>query len=410
MAGSIDEYTFLMMIEQLDVNHDGIISKEEFKVPYMRLKKDLTDAQYDVLWKEQIDKNGDGELSVQELAAVFGFNLSPNAIRKGTAADDMTDEQIMEALQMEAAMYEMKLESEARQAEKEAAKAAKKGGGATGKKTSSDKLKRLGVTSVRMAKGAAQLKVSPEVCFLQDCELGDVDEIKKWLEGTHPEGVVELRLEDDKGEMPLHKLARNGLVNEARLLLEQISKTHSIKVDLNWTDKQGNSPIFYAVQNAHPKLVQLLLDRGTDPLTENNLGHTILASVRPRNCAQCCAMLRGSAQFPRPDAHPRQAVNRVCTDMSAEFRAQRMEVIQKILEHPRADTIHLISHPDKGGRTVAHYAAIREEDGDDVLFKLLKKHGANFEAIDHGGNKPATLAAKAGRKKSKELLEEALVK
>ena len=92
-----------------------------------------------------------------------------------------------------------------------------------------------------------------------------------------------------------------------------------------------------------------------------------------------------------------------------EFKV-RMEVIQKILEHPRADTIHLISHPDKGGRTVAHYAAIREEDGDDVLFKLLKKHGANFEAIDHGGNKPATLAAKAGRKKSKELLEEALVK
>ena len=36
MAGSIDEYTFLMMIEQLDVNHDGIISKEEFKIPYMR--------------------------------------------------------------------------------------------------------------------------------------------------------------------------------------------------------------------------------------------------------------------------------------------------------------------------------------------------------------------------------------
>jgi ankyrin repeat protein len=90
--------------------------------------------------------------------------------------------------------------------------------------------------------------------------------------------------------------------------------------------------------------------------------------------------------------------------------AAEAAVIQKILEHPRADTIHLISHPDKGGRTVAHYAAIREEDGDDVLFKLLKKHGANFEAIDHGGNKPATLAAKAGRKKSKELLEEALVK
>ena len=59
---------------------------------------------------------------------------------------------------------------------------------------------------------------------------------------------------------------------------------------------------------------------------------------------------------------------------------------------------------------VNHDGIIREEDGDDVLFKLLKKHGANFEAIDHGGNKPATLAAKAGRKKSKELLEEALVK
>ena len=65
----------------------------------------------------------------------------------------------------------------------------------------------------------------------------------------------------------------------------------------------------------------------------------------------------------------------------------------------------------RGGlRLQLDYAAIREEDGDDTLFKLLKKHGANFEAIDHGGNKPATLAAKAGRKKSKELLEEALVK
>ena len=60
MAGSIDEYTFLMMIEQLDVNHDGIISKDEFKIPYMRLKKDLTDAEYDVLGAnfEAIDHGG----------------------------------------------------------------------------------------------------------------------------------------------------------------------------------------------------------------------------------------------------------------------------------------------------------------------------------------------------------------
>ena len=69
--------------------------------------------------------------------------------------------------------------------------------------------------------------------------------------------------------------------------------------------------------------------------------------------------------------NPPRSHDRVCTDMSAEFRAQRMEVIQKILEHPRADTIHLISHPDKGGRTVAHYAAIREEDGDVLKAALL---------------------------------------
>ena len=143
-----------MMIEQLDVNHDGIISKEEFKVPYMRLKKDLTDAQYDVLWKEQIDKNGDGELSVQELAAVFGFNLSPNAIRKGTAADDMTDEQIMEALQMSAALQEIAAEKEARQKQKEqeeldavaaqlaAAQGGRRGGGARRNSAGSDGLRR----------------------------------------------------------------------------------------------------------------------------------------------------------------------------------------------------------------------------------------------------------------------------
>ena len=46
-------------------------------------------------------------------------------------------------------------------------------------------------------------------------------------------------------------------------------------------------------------------------------------------------------------------------------------------------------------------------DSDDIVAMLIAA-GADLEAVDSGGNTAKSLANKTGRKKSKELLEEAL--
>ena len=73
----------------------------------MKLFPKLKDADFEKAWLK-IDSNADGELSLQELAAYYGFNLSPSANRAGKAGDEeMTDEQILEALQLSATLADM---------------------------------------------------------------------------------------------------------------------------------------------------------------------------------------------------------------------------------------------------------------------------------------------------------------
>ena len=93
----IDESTLFQIMDSLDIDGDGDVSKDEFMVPWMKLFPKLHRADYDRVWLE-IDKDGSGTLSLPELAEYYGFNLSPSAKRKGDQTANMTDEQIMEAL------------------------------------------------------------------------------------------------------------------------------------------------------------------------------------------------------------------------------------------------------------------------------------------------------------------------
>ena len=149
----IDEETLFRIMEALDVDGDGDVSKEEFMIPWMKLFPKLTRADFDRVWKD-IDKDCSGTLSLPELAAYYGFNLSPSAKRAGDQTKDMTDEQIMEALQMSAALQEIAAEKEARQKQKEqeeldavaaqlaAAQGGRRGGGARRNSAGSDGLRR----------------------------------------------------------------------------------------------------------------------------------------------------------------------------------------------------------------------------------------------------------------------------
>jgi len=218
-----------------------------------------------------------------------------------------------------------------------------------------------GISTIKMPAKVTETCEDPNILFLQMCELGDEKAI---LAATKSKEQT-MRIEDDKGEMPLHKLARHGCLEAIRMIVERSGEF--IKTDVNWQDKQGKTPIFYAAEYGHQKLVQLFLDRGADPLVENNNGWTVLHA----------------------------AVN-----------ADKSSVVEDILSHPKVTSQKkaLLEYPDKSKRVALHIAAFKSKEGD--MVSLLLKHGADPSVTDAAGNTGAKLAGKTGRRKSKELLEE----
>jgi hypothetical protein len=225
-----------------------------------------------------------------------------------------------------------------------------------------------GILTVKMPTKITQANNDINVKFMEMCEIGDERNLKEALKNKDQQ----IRMEDDRGEMPIHKLARQGCVDTTRILMDRLMKTESIKTDLNWQDKQGKTPLFYAVEYGHERLVQLFLDRGSDVMVENHNGWTILHA----------------------------AVN-----------ADRLPVVDLILNHPCVNDggskvllKKLLNHTDKSWRTALHIASFKSAEGD--MVQCLLKYGADPHAKDASGNTGATLAGKTGRRKSKELLEE----
>ena len=53
---------------------------------------------------------------------------------------------------------------------------------------------------------------------------------------------------------PRLRRARQGCLVALRELLERLVQAESVKVDINWQDKQGKTPIFYAIEYGHTKV------------------------------------------------------------------------------------------------------------------------------------------------------------
>ena len=149
----IDEETLMQIMDHLDIDGDGVVTKDEYMIPWMKLFPKLTREDYDAVWKE-MDDNDSGTLSLPELADYYGegqprdrnlivglptcdpsapltdqptnipphttgFSMSPSAKRKGDQTAEMTDEQIIEALELSATLVELNAENEQRKKDKE---------------------------------------------------------------------------------------------------------------------------------------------------------------------------------------------------------------------------------------------------------------------------------------------------
>ena len=94
----------VVMMNLLDTDGDGTVTKTEFGVYYKRLK-DCDNAAFEAVWKE-IDTNGDGNLTLNELCDYYGVDQGEAASALKKFKKEMTDEKVLEALQLQSLLNE----------------------------------------------------------------------------------------------------------------------------------------------------------------------------------------------------------------------------------------------------------------------------------------------------------------
>ena len=183
---SADAFTkekFEAMIAMLDKDGDGTVSDQEFFAVW----KDMNSGQFSgdeaalnaaaaAQWKI-IDSDGDGNLTVQELATYYGFNFDMGV------ATAMTDEQILNVLAMQASLLAQE-EDKAKKEKLQAAQAEAK------TKPERDKtIKTIVMDEGKRRRSSKEIddsaSTSAHIDFLSCCKIGD-------LESSDPEVTQQL--------------------------------------------------------------------------------------------------------------------------------------------------------------------------------------------------------------------------
>mmetsp|Transcript_64466 Transcript_64466/g.127328 ORF Transcript_64466/g.127328 Transcript_64466/m.127328 type:complete len:383 (-) Transcript_64466:269-1417(-) len=235
-AKSLSEDDLVDMMHLLDSDGDGTVTKDEFKEFFMRLKGWTEDERFQKEWK-RIDNNGDNILQLSELCDYYG--VSTKAVEAGCARRrDMTDDEVLEALQRQAELYTSMLEMKAK-AKEEALRHANMRNAAG---------VRTGCTLVQI--GSSQVGVnatgseSQSISIMEMIQIGEIAAFEALIKAD-VDSKINLRIEDEKGEMPIHKLARKGADTTLRLVLQHMDH-ETRQYDVNAMDKNGMSPIFHA--------------------------------------------------------------------------------------------------------------------------------------------------------------------
>uniref|UniRef100_A0A7S4JQX9 EF-hand domain-containing protein n=1 Tax=Prymnesium polylepis TaxID=72548 RepID=A0A7S4JQX9_9EUKA len=342
-------------------SEDGQVHKENFKIVYTKLHPETTKEEYDKLW-EKIDENGDGNLDQQELAHFFGVNYADLAKdmrdkrSSEKAMEEMDDDQILEALQMEQALRDLQAQAAKSRDPSPAVKPPeRKNRGKLGSRDEDVKVFKM-PTNIKMDEPEVEIQL------LQACESNDEAEILRLVEEK-----VNVRIEDDKGEMPMHKICRHGNIKVVRELLRtaEANQKGSKSKDLNMTDRKGKTPIMIAAEYGQTELVMHLLDLQANLKAEAESGWTIMHFV---------------------------------------VNANKPELLQQFLVHKEVNAIkkELLTGIDQDERSAMHIAAFK---CDEKIVEILAQNGAKVDQADRAGNNPMALAQRAGRRKSRDIME-----
>lgn len=389
---SADAFTkekFEAMIAMLDKDGDGTVSDQEFFAVW----KDMNSGQFSgdeaalnaaaaAQWKI-IDSDGDGNLTVQELATYYGFNFDMGV------ATAMTDEQILNVLAMQASLLAQE-EDKAKKEKLQAAQAEAK------TKPERDKtIKTIVMDEGKRRRSSKEIddsaSTSAHIDFLSCCKIGDLessDPEKPTVAKFLADGKVNVRVEDEKGETPLHLLARyqtNGDPNKKASfkttiteLLKAMKKQAladgrtGVHTDINHQDKAGKTPLYLAVEHRNQEMIRHLFDKEIVPSNEqpdylhvNSEGWTI---------------------------------------MHAGVFADNVDVLKSVLAHitPQRQIL-LLNTKNNEGRVPLHLAAWKASE--DMVAFLVNELRATPVVQDNAGITPGALAMKSGRKKSRDIID-----
>lgn len=180
----------------------------------------------------------------------------------------------------------------------------------------------------------------------------------------NPTGLSALAAATAEGDLPMVKwLVKNG------------------QADVNITDKNERTPVFYAVENDQPEILNFLLVSGANPNTPDNNGVSPLMNASAKNLQACQKLLlrRKNIDIAAQDKQGRTAVF---------YSAYSGDVFPaKQLVAARAD----INTPDNKGNTPLMNAILAKNDRTATFFI---QQGADLANVNKAGDSAFTLAKK----------------
>lgn len=251
---------------------------------------------------KQVDRDGSGSITLDELALHLGFTFKANGkLHDVVNTDNMTDEQLLELMRLESLASDIEKEkqgvannerrkSQQQEMERKAEEARRRAMMTPFERSTT--VRKLSLTSevkipLNKSSDVKRHATKPEMEFLDACTIGDWQLVDKMLlEG------VKTNICDDKGETPLHKVARIG-GSHAVVVAIELKKRGA---EMDYPDKRGKTAAHYAAEYGQIEMLEWLISKNAHLYEMSLDGWTVLHEACFRGDRACIEAVIKSKQ------------------------------------------------------------------------------------------------------------------
>ncbi len=145
-----------------------------------------------------------------------------------------------------------------------------------------------------------------------------------------------LNLRDCRGQTPLHTALSmaSGINVETivQMLLEAGADPNATRDDQDVTERFGETPLFYAIQNRRYSMVPVLLEAGGDPNIGSYRGTALHAAARAAEIECVKLLLKAGADANSKDGHDRTPLDVAQEALEGEQKSNKQQEIEPLSE------------------------------------------------------------------------------